>query len=218
MSFNDHSLPDPIICGQPVRGRKHMCAFVDSRDEQYDILMPFLREGFAQPDLVLTIVDPDHADDHRCRCNDAGIDIERHEATGKAEVVPLENAYLRGGRFSADNMLELIRKTITDARTNGYPRVRGFGEMHWALSGLPGTEQLIEYEARVNDIWDETLDPLVCVYDVNRFSGRVLMDILCTHPKVILGGRIIENQYYMPPKQFLESYHRRELRDATTAI
>ena len=203
-------LPDPIICGQPVRGPKHMCAFVDSRDEQYDILMPFLREGFAEQDLILTIVDPDNADDHRCRCRNAGIDIASAEASGKAEIVPFENAYLQDGRFSADRMIALIRKTVSESRQNGYPRIRGFGEMHWALSGLPGTEELVEYESRVNEVWDETLDPLVCVYDVNRFSGRVLMDILCTHPKVILGGRIVENQYYVPPKQFLEKLHQRE--------
>jgi hypothetical protein len=109
-------------------------------------------------------------------------------------------------------MVELIEKTVVDSRRNGYPRVRGFGEMHWALSGLPGTEELVEYEAKVNDIWDVYQDSLVCVYDVNRFSGRVLMDILHTHPKVILGGKVVENEFYMSPKEFLASYRRRRNR------
>jgi hypothetical protein len=41
------------------------------------------------------------------------------------------------------------------------------------------------------------------VYDVNKFGGRTLMDVLCTHPKVIIGGQVHENPYYLPPDQFL---------------
>lgn len=203
------TLEDPVICGQVIHGRKHMCAFVDSREEQFEILMPFLRQGFAQSDIILSILDPDHADDYQSRCAKAGIDLATHEASGKAPVCRFENTYLKDGKFSADRMVTLIRQTVEDSRRNGYPRVRGFGEMHWALSGLPGTEELVEYEARVNDVWDEFQDPMVCVYDLNRFSGRVLMDILCTHPKVILGGKVVENEFYMPPKEFLAKYRAR---------
>lgn len=208
------TLEDPIICGQVIRGRKHMCAFVDSREEQYDILMPFLRQGFAQHDMIVSILDPNHADDYRRRCGAAGIDLTTHEAGGKAPVYRFENTYLKDDRFSADRMVALIKETVLESRKKGYPRVRGFGEMHWALSGLPGTEELIEYEARVNDVWDEYQDPMVCVYDLNRFSGRVLMDILCTHPKVILGGKVVENEFYMPPKEFLAGYRARRARCA----
>ena len=205
----DARLQDPVICGQVIRGRKHMCAFVDSREEQFDILMPFLREGFEQPDQIICIMDQAHAGDYRCRCHQAGIDLEAHEASGKAPVLRFENTYLEQGRFSADRMIELIRKCVEDSRKNGYPRIRGFGEMHWALRDLPGTDELIEYESRVNEVWDEHSEPMVCVYDVNKFSGRVLMDILSTHPKVILGGTIVENPYYQEPKEFLASYRKR---------
>jgi hypothetical protein len=205
-------LEDPVICGQAIRGRKHICAFVDSREEQYEILMPFLRQGFAQSDRIISILDPAHADDYRCRCAAAGIDLAAHEASGKAPVLRFDNTYLIDGHFSADRMIDLIRQTVEDSRENGYPRIRGFGEMHWALSGLPGTQELVEYEARVNDVWDEYQDPILCIYDTKYFSGQVLMDILCTHPKVILNGRIVDNQYYVPPKEFLTYYRKRQAR------
>lgn len=205
-------LQDPVICGEAIRGRRHMCAFVDSRDEQFDILMPFLREGFEQDDQIICIMDEASAGDYRCRCQEAGIDPAAHEASGKAPVLRFSNTYLEDGRFSADRMIALIRKCVEDSRKNGYPRIRGFGEMHWALRDLPGTEELIEYESRVNEVWDEHPEPMVCVYDVNKFSGRVLMDILATHPKVILGGKVVENPYYQEPKEFLASYRKRKPR------
>ncbi len=207
-------LEDPVICGQVIRGRKHICAFVDSRDEQYNILMPFLRQGFGQSDMIISILDPNNADEYRCKCKDADIDLPAHEASGKAPVLRFENTYLKDGHFSADRMIDLIRKTVVESRKNGYPRIRGFGEMHWAASGLPGTEELVEYESRVNEVWDEYQDPILCIYDMKYFSGQVLMDILCTHPKVILNGMIVENQYYMPPKEFLAYYRKRHPRSA----
>lgn len=161
---------------------------------------------------MMTIMDAANAEDYRCRCQAAGVDLDAHEASGKAPAYRFENTYLEQGRFSADRMIALIRKCVEDSRNNGYPRIRGFGEMHWALRDLPGTEELIEYESRVNDVWDEYQDPIVCVYDVNKFSGRVLMDILATHPKVILGGKIVENPYYQTPKEFLSSYRKRKCR------
>jgi len=184
-----------------------MCAFVDSREQQYEILLPFLSQGLRGNDMILSIVDPSNLGDHYRRCQQAGIDLYRLEAGGKAGTFVFENAYLKDSCFSADRMLEMIKTTLSSARQKGFDAVRGFGEMHWALTGLPGTEELVEYEARVNDI--EENDPLVCIYDINRFPGRVLMDILCTHPKVILNGQIVENEFFVPPEQFLAAYRER---------
>lgn len=211
-------LEPAVICGQEIHGRKHICAFVDSREEQYDILMPFLRQGFEQPDFILSILDPQHADDYRRRCEQAGVDLDAHEASGKAPALRFSNTYLQDGFFSARRMVEMIRKTMEDSRRSGYPRVRGFGEMHWALSGLPGTDELIEYESSVNEVWDEYQDPVLCIYDLKHLSGRVLLDDLATHPKVILDGKVVENQYYIPPKQFLEQYRKRRARASQAAL
>jgi hypothetical protein len=51
---------------------------------------------------------------------------------------------------------------------------------------------------------------LLCVYDVNRFSGRTVADVLATHSHVILGGQVQENPYFVEPITFLQSLaHRR---------
>jgi hypothetical protein len=40
---------------------------------------------------------------------------------------------------------------------------------------------------------------LLCVYDINEISGRMMMEILQTHPYLVYGGRVRENPYYVPP-------------------
>ena len=191
------------LCGELLTGPMHICAFVDSREQQYEILLPFLREGIECRDCLLNIVSPERRADHLMRLRGGGIDAGPLSETGQMQLMTFDDAYLKDGYFSAERMLDMVEAALSGARGAGFGALRGFGEMDWALSGLPGTEELLEYESRVNDVIAKYNDPLVCVYDVNKFSGRVVTDILSIHPKVILGGRIYENQYYLKPDAFL---------------
>ena len=65
--------------------------------------------------------------------------------------------------------------------------------MEWALTGLPGTEDLIEYEIRVNYVIPKYEDTVVCTYDLTKFGASAAMDALRTHPFVIIGGLVQEN-------------------------
>jgi hypothetical protein len=43
----------------------------------------------------------------------------------------------------------------------------------------------------------------MCLYDLNRCGGELILDVLKTHPKAMLGGMIIDNPYYLDPDEFL---------------
>jgi hypothetical protein len=45
------------------------------------------------------------------------------------------------------------------------------------------------------------------MYDLAKFGAGVVMDILRTHPMVVIGGVLQENPFFVPPDEFL-----RELR------
>jgi hypothetical protein len=183
----------------------HTCAFVDSRDEQYEILAPFLLEGLACNDCLLTVTSPQNEASNLQRLREGGIDVDDLVSKEQLLAPTFENSYLQDGRFSAKRMLAMLESLLEGTRAAGFGALRGFGEMDWAVSGLPGTEELMEYEAGVNYMAAKFNDPLVCVYDLSKFSGRTLMDVLCTHPKVILSGQIHENPYYVPPDKFMAS-------------
>jgi hypothetical protein len=80
--------------------------------------------------------------------------------------------------------------------------------MEWALENRVGVERLLEYEARVNYVWPRFKHAAVCTYDLAKFSGDVIIDIMRTHPLVIIGGILQENPFYVQPDEFL-----RQLRD-----
>jgi hypothetical protein len=66
-----------------------------------------------------------------------------------------------------------------------------------------GVSDLIEYEARFNLIHDPR-DPVICAYDLRKFSADVIMDVLRTHPTIIIGGILQENPFFVPPEGFLQ--------------
>jgi hypothetical protein len=45
--------------------------------------------------------------------------------------------------------------------------------------------------------------------DLSKLSSSLVMDVLRTHPQVILGGILRENPFYVPPDELLEELRRR---------
>jgi hypothetical protein len=44
---------------------------------------------------------------------------------------------------------------------------------------------------------------ILCLYDIDRFGGGIVVDMLKTHPRVLLGGAVLENPFYLSPDEFL---------------
>ena len=89
--------------------------------------------------------------------------------------------------------------------------IRFVTHMEWALEDRPGRGYLLEYEARANYLWlsqEGPFNPVICAYDLTKFRGDVVVDVMRTHPLTIIGGIIQENPFFVPPDEFL-----RELRE-----
>jgi hypothetical protein len=87
--------------------------------------------------------------------------------------------------------------------------------MEWALEDRPGVDDIVEYESRLNYVLPKYDDAVVCTYDLAKFSASVVMDILRTHPLVIIGGILQENPFFVPPDEFLKELQERRDRQAT---
>jgi hypothetical protein len=110
-------------------------------------------------------------------------------------------------------MLHLVEDVLRSNAAAGYPQTRIVAQMEWALLDKPGIGDLVEYETRVNYVLPKYAAPTICAYDLSRFSASVIMDVMRTHPMVIIGGVLQENPFFVPPDQFLlEIRERRSLR------
>jgi len=201
------------FAGGTLGVQRHICAFFNSIDEEHRVLRSFIRDGLDGGEKGFHIVDPELRDEHLKRLAGAGINVERAIATGQLEVRPWQEAYLCGDRFNQDAMLALIEEVLQSGAATGYPLTRLLAHMEWALLDKPGVDDLVEYETRLNYVLPKYDDPVICTYDLSKFGSSVAMDVMRTHPVVIIGGVLQENPFFVSPDQFLlEIRERRSVR------
>lgn len=191
------------LAGRELTCPCHACAFFHSREEEYRVLLPFAHEGFERGEKGFHIVDARHRDERLQRLAHLGIDVDEAERRGQLEVRAWENAYLREGRFDQYAMLALVDDVLSSGKAGGFDLTRLWANMEWALEDCPGVYDLVEYETRLNQLLPKFEDVVVCTYDLTRFSASVVMNILRTHPMVIIGGIIQSNPFYVPPEELL---------------
>lgn len=194
----------------------HICAFFNSREEEYDALAPYYREGIEAGDKNLHIVAPAGRDDHIARLEANGIDTDECLACGQLEVVGWDQAYLERGRFDQHRMLAKVNALLAAGRDAGYGRVRLMGNMQWAFAHTPAVDELVEYEARVNDVLTRNRQPAICVYDTAWLSGAMMMDILRCHPLTLVNGLIRDNPFFVPPGELLPQLAARKARQVSS--
>src|SRR6266404_1414354 len=210
METKNHSVQ---FAGGNLAGQRHICAFFNSIDEEHRVLRSFFKDGFDRGERATHIVDPEKREDHLKRLAGAGINVQQAMDTGQLELRPWRQAYLRGDRFDQDAAVALIEEILRSGPAAGYPLTRLVGHMEWALLNKPGVNDLVEYETRLNYILPKYDDPVICAYDLSKFGSSVAMDIMRTHPAVIIGGVLQENPFFVPPDQFLlEIRERRSVR------
>lgn len=154
--------PDQPIsfAGSVLRDYRHVCAFFDTSDEEYRVVTPFIKEGIDRGEKAFHIVDPKLRADHFRRLAEAGVDTAAAEERGQLEVRNWEEAYLRGGHFDQNAMLELIQEVLEIGKAR-FPLTRLVAHMEWALEDRPGVNDLVEYETRLNYILPHYKDPVV---------------------------------------------------------
>jgi hypothetical protein len=201
------------LAGSTVDAHNHICAFFRQRDEEYSVLLPFITEGIERGEHAFHIVDPALRADHMNRLKEAGVAVAAAEARQQLEVRDWHETHLRGGNFDYQAMIGLVEQMHEGGRLAGFARTRSVAHMEWALlGGFSGSEDLVEYETRLNYMLSRYQDPVICVYDTARFSAGVVLDILRTHPMVILEGVLQVNPFFIPPDEFLRELHQRRHR------
>lgn len=181
---------------------RHLCCLYSTEDQHKTFLTSFIRQGLEQGEKVLYLTDSHSSDlildylragDHK---------IESYLASQQLKLISSDDTYLRHGTFDPDRMIATLQAEVDQALAEGYSALRVTGEMSWALRGSPGSERLLEYEAKVNPLLSGNKCLALCQYDRNRFTSEALLNVLATHPIAVMGTEVHENFYYAPPSDF----------------
>jgi MEDS: MEthanogen/methylotroph, DcmR Sensory domain len=112
------------LAGSQLGEVRHVCAFFNSDEEEYRVLLPFIKDGFESGDKAVHVVNPDQRHDHLQRLAAVRIDPAFAEQSGELELRINTEAYLLDGRFDQDRMLAAFEQMAFGNAKGGFPLSR----------------------------------------------------------------------------------------------
>lgn len=179
----------------------HFCALYSGPAERDRLLFPFLQEGLRCGDKCLCLIDDvEPALVRDLAVGQPGRDYSRRSA--QLDVERTSDIYLRSGEFSIADMMSFLCESADAAIADDFDLLRAAGEMSWVLPGPPGWEDLFLYESALNHAVEQMPAILMCLYDLQKFGAQMLVEVLRTHPTVLLDRTVIDNPHYLRPTEY----------------
>ena len=163
--------------------------------------------GIERREKCVYVADENTADDVIDALRDEGMDVGAAVESGSLTVASKRETTLKEGRLVPEKLIRFWADTADAARAAGFSGLRIVAEMTWALHHDPGTERLIEFEAKVNDLVRNHPIVGICQYNRRSFAPEVILNVIRTHPLVFIEGLVCRNPYYIPPQEFLAPHH-----------
>jgi hypothetical protein len=179
---------------------EHICALYLSDDERDDILLPYLRTGLEAGDKCLFAV---HENSPQRILDNIGIDVSALVETRQLEVRTSADPLLTPDDFSGDAIIEFWDSTARAALDAGFPFVRLGAEMSWWMPQMPGLVEMFQYESELNRFTGRYPQAILCMYDLREYRENIMLDLLKTHPRVLICGVLLENPYYLTPDEYV---------------
>lgn len=167
----------------------HLCLPYASDAETQQVLAAFVRDGIAAGDMVLYLADATTRETVLAFLRRHGID----PAPDGVNVKLAAEAYLVGGCFDPDRMVDRIRAAVEEATAKGYRRLRITSETNWALGDVPGADRLGEYEAKVQQVLDTSPAMAICQYDARLFAPQALAALERVHSGRVTPNPVLEH-------------------------
>ena len=194
---------DPVGGNHPVRAATpggHVAVLCDTDDGFLDAVVPFVRDGLLHRERVVCVVGPGTAARLRDRLAASGIDAAAAESTGQLEVQDPGPTPPRISGSEADALRTALRRTQERADE------ASFAGLRLAVDAAPAMRDAVSDASRLLRMESALIEHLsaarclaLCVYDRRRIGPEVLLEVLRTHPSVMIGGSVCANPHYVAP-------------------
>jgi len=188
--------------GVGLEAGDHLCAIYVGSEERDNVLLPYLRAGLEGGHKCVGVVDAVDPNTLLARL-EGEIAVDGYLASTQLQLWSSIGTYIQDGMFSPDRMIEFWEAHVAPTAAEGrFDFVRVFGEMCWSLREIGGSDELAAYESEINDFAPKYPQVILCLYDLDVFGGGIVVDLLATHPKLLMGGMIIDNPHYLSPSEY----------------
>lgn len=173
------------------------------------VLIPFLQAGLASGDKCICVIDGT-APGQIVSTLGPGGEAAALTAGKQLEVIGASEMYLRSGRFSASEVIGVWKAAISDAMYAGQFDAVRVVETWSRRDVIPDMNELLMLESEMNRYLPLYPQVVMCLYDMDQFGSGALVNLVMTHPRMLVGGMVIENPYYLTPDEVLAKAVRRD--------
>jgi signal transduction histidine kinase len=185
---------------------RHKCLIYDGDpSEQLPVVVPLLLDGLRDNWRCLYLGSPEMVRMVETALSAAGVDTA-DQAKRSALVLSSDRSHLVDGRFDPDAMVDGLSSSIDQALRAGFRGLCATGDMRWELGADENFDRLLEYEARLEQVFREKPLRGICQYHRGLVPAQAVQDALITHRATYLGDVFNhDNLFYVPPEVLLES-------------
>lgn len=181
--------------GEHVEVGSHVAYFWES-DAEFRDGVRFLTEGLAAGDFCVIF---GHEDANQRVCG-----VLREEGLDCGQLSRDNRICILSGDKDPTAMLQSIGQAFARAIEEGATLIRLLGNIGWGRDSWPSERDIMEFEAKVTGAAKSFPCVVVCMYDVQSLSGKVIVHgAFETHPLTICGNMLRENPHYVPVEDFL---------------
>src|SRR4029077_14739323 len=166
-------------------------------DEEFERGVRFLERGIADEFQHCVLFGHDEAN-HRVLAILRKTNRDLDGALGEGRLVILRR------ESSASVTLANINAAFSNAVSKGATAIRYLGNLGMGQAPLPGrgAEEVVELENGATLLGHRYPCVIVCMYDVNTVSGRLLLNAgFGTHPLAVCGHALKQNAYFAPHEE-----------------
>jgi signal transduction histidine kinase len=184
---------------------RHKCLIYDGHpSEQLPVVVPLLLDGLHHHWRCLYLGDPEMVRMVAAALGAKGVDTAREVGRG-ALILSSDRSHLVGGEFEPQVMIDGLRSLIDGALHEGFEGLCATGDMRWELGDDKNFDRLLEYEARLEQVFRELPLRGICQYHRDTLPPKAVNDALLTHRSAYVGAALNrDNLFYIPPELLLE--------------
>jgi len=193
------------FCGHECNNGMHFCGFYETAQERDDIILAYIRQGLIDKDHVLYTPTERSVEDFRGKFSKSfPADKALLDNNPQLTINTCDDLYYENGEFSPMRMNVNLNAFYEASQKEKKVNIRTTAEMVWALDKNLDKKQLMAYEARLNYFIPGKSWMSICMYNLTRFDGKTIMNVLQTHPYTFSkGGVVTNNPYYIHPDIWL---------------